>query len=136
MRKNVLVIDDDNDTLDMMVHLFKHKLSILTAHNSTESLALLKQSSVNLVICDVHLDDENGFEVIESFQKDGMTIPVIILTGHVDEATEARAQKLGVFSVIEKPFEIEHLLQTIEKGLSLTEDLQNQEAHIPPSKAS
>jgi DNA-binding NtrC family response regulator len=117
MDRRILVIDDDADTLELMTTLLSHQVKVSTAINIKEAMEQLKREFIDVVVCDVNLGGENGFHLIEDLQSNLVEIPFIIISGDVDPEKEARAKKLGALAIIEKPFEFESLLETIEKGL-------------------
>jgi DNA-binding NtrC family response regulator len=100
-----------------MTTLLSHQVKVSTAINIKEAMEQLKREFIDVVVCDVNLGGENGFHLIEDLQSNLVEIPFIIISGDVDPEKEARAKKLGALAIIEKPFEFESLLETIEKGL-------------------
>ena len=58
----------------------------------------------------------DGLEVQEALRAKGVTLPVIIMTGHGDVSLAVRAMKAGAIDFIEKPFEKAVLLSAIEHG--------------------
>jgi two-component system response regulator FixJ len=59
----------------------------------------------------------DGLEVQEALKSKGVTLPVIIMTGHGDVGLAVRAMKAGAIDFIEKPFEKAVLISAIEHGL-------------------
>ncbi len=66
------------------------------------------------VLLDVRMPEMDGLEVQEELHRRGITMPVIILTGHGDVSTAVRAMKAGAIDFIEKPFEKANLLAAID----------------------
>jgi two-component system response regulator FixJ len=58
----------------------------------------------------------DGLEVQQALQNKGVNLPVIIMTGHGDVGLAVRAMKAGAVDFIEKPFEKEALLGSIDEG--------------------
>lgn len=117
MDRKVLILDDDADTLEMMTILLNHKMTVSTALNIKEAIVALKRDYIDVVVCDVNLGTENGFQLIEELESNLVEIPFIIVSGDVDDEKIARAKKMGAMAIIEKPFQCEDLIETIERGL-------------------
>lgn len=66
------------------------------------------------ILLDVRMPEMDGLEVQRTLHERGVTMPVIILTGHGDVSIAVRAMKAGAVDFIEKPFEKEVLLAAIE----------------------
>lgn len=66
------------------------------------------------ILLDVRMPEMDGLEVQGILHERGVTMPVIILTGHGDVSIAVRAMKAGAVDFIEKPFEKEVLLAAIE----------------------
>ena len=62
---------------------------------------------------DIELPDINGFELQQELGTKDVQIPIIFLTGHGDIPMSVRAIEAGALEFLTKPFEDEHLLETI-----------------------
>jgi two-component system response regulator FixJ len=77
------------------------------------------------ILLDIRMAGMDGLEVQETLQEKGVSLPVIIMTGHGDVGLAVRAMKAGAVDFIEKPFEKDVLLASLEEGYLR---LSNQEA--------
>jgi two-component system response regulator FixJ len=68
------------------------------------------------VLLDVRMPGMDGLEVQEMLQQKGVTLPVVIMTGHGDVALAVKAMKAGAVDFVEKPFEKATLLSSLEEG--------------------
>ncbi len=128
MVRKVLILDDDTDTLELMATLLNRRLTVATAINIKEAIATLKKDFIDVVVCDVNLGSENGFQLIEELESNLVEIPFIIVSGDIDAEKETRAKKLGAMAIIEKPFHFENLIETIEQGLDPIRRLRESKA--------
>lgn len=132
--KTVLVVDDDDNTLEMHVRVVEnHSPShrVLRARNGLEALDLLKQEHIDLVLLDLMMPEFDGFGILEAMREREVTrqIPVIVLTGKV--LTEADMTRLnqgvatvlskGVFSLAET---LAHIETTLQRGRKLSSEAQ------------
>lgn len=68
------------------------------------------------ILLDIRMPGMDGLEVQQALQDKGISLPVIIMTGHGDVALAVRAMKAGAVDFIEKPFERDTLLASLEEG--------------------
>ena len=80
---------------------------------------LLKASShldAGCILLDIRMPGMDGLEVQRALQDKGVSFPVIIMTGHGDVTLAVKAMKAGAVDFIEKPFEKDALLGSLEEG--------------------
>ena len=70
------------------------------------------------ILLDIRMSGMDGLEVQQALRDKGVTLPVIIMTGHGDVGLAVRAMKAGAVDFIEKPFEKATLLGALEQGLN------------------
>lgn len=73
------------------------------------------------VLLDVRMPQMGGLEVQAELNRRGITLPVIVLTGHGDISTAVEAMKAGAVDFIEKPFEKVKLIEAIERAFERLE---------------
>jgi two-component system response regulator FixJ len=86
-----------------------------------ESGGALLKSGPNLepgcILLDIRMPGMNGLEVQAALKDKGVSLPVVIMTGHGDVSLAVHAMKAGAVDFIEKPFEKAVLLAAIEHGV-------------------
>jgi two-component system response regulator FixJ len=71
------------------------------------------------LLLDVRLGEaDDGIDLMTALKRDGLSVPVIIITGHGDVPLAVRAMRDGAFNFIEKPFTAEQLLAAVREALS------------------
>jgi CheY-like chemotaxis protein len=103
---SVLLVDDDVDTLEMYaVGLCAGGYRALTASTVDRALAELTHEAPDVVVTDLQMSGESGWELIDSIRNDPATraTPVVILTGRMDPTIFIHAQQLGCAAVLIKP---------------------------------
>lgn len=118
----VFVVDDDQamrgslrwliESVGMRVETFDSAHAFLDAYYPGRAGCLL---------LDVRMPVMSGLELQEYLGRREIRIPVIIITGHGDVAMAVKAMKAGAVDFIEKPFDDEHLLNSIRKALQYDE---------------
>jgi two-component system, LuxR family, response regulator FixJ len=118
----VHVVDDDEAVRRSVSFALKTSGMHVRVHDSGS--ALLKAAPAlepGCILLDIRMPGMDGLEVQEALKAKGVTLPVIIMTGHGDVSLAVRAMKAGAIDFIEKPFEKAVLLAAIEQGTSRLE---------------
>jgi DNA-binding response OmpR family regulator len=111
----LLVIDDSQEILVALDKYFKKKkFEVVTATDGLEGIKLLKaeQGGFDLVITDLVMPYVSGVGVISILKKEFPGTPVVAITGW-GEHPEALAIEANADMVLEKPFDLEELEQSI-----------------------
>lgn len=109
-------IIDDEDAVRRSAS-FMLKTSGFTVQTWPSGVAFLKEVrhvEAGCILLDVRMPEMDGLEVQQTLHERGVTMPVIILTGHGDITIAVRAMKAGAVDFIEKPFDKEVLLTAID----------------------
>ena len=121
--QQIHVIDDD-DALRDSVRLFlvNEGLSVKTYGTANEFLAELDGLQSGCVVTDVRMPGMSGMELLTHIAVKGLSLPVIVITGHADVPLAVRAMKQGAIDLLEKPFKAEELIAAVRRGLALGKD--------------
>lgn len=100
---------------------FMLKTSGYTVKSYASGVEFLKERELmpGCVLLDVRMPGVDGLEVQRLLRERGVSLPVIVMTGHGDVATSVQAMKLGALDFLEKPFEKAVLLRAIQQGLDV-----------------
>jgi DNA-binding response OmpR family regulator len=83
--RNVLVIDDDQECLKSVIRLFENFVShIYHAFDTISAAHILETFSIDFIVCDVVLGEENGLEFIRNLREHNANIPIIVISGQID----------------------------------------------------
>ncbi len=83
------------------------------AHTGSDGLDQLAGGLYDLVLLDLMLPGQTGFEVLKNMRAFGLHVPVIILSALSDPATVVQGLDLGAVDYLRKPFDFEELLARV-----------------------
>jgi DNA-binding NtrC family response regulator len=115
IKPNVLLVDDEEKFLDVLSQrLGTRGLDAVTATSGEEALVKIKNKNFDAIILDITMPGIGGIETLKRIRKENPELQIIMLTGRgsVDKAVEA--MKEGAIDFLEKPADIEKLLEKIE----------------------
>ncbi|HKY31165.1 MAG TPA: sigma-54 dependent transcriptional regulator [Candidatus Polarisedimenticolia bacterium] len=118
MKQRILVVDDESSIRSSLRMILQHAgYQFLEASSGRDALEKIASDDPHVVILDIKMPEMDGLEVLETMRRQGMEMPVIVVSGHGDIETAVRATKLGAFNFIEKPFGEERVLVEIRNAL-------------------
>jgi len=96
--------------------LFKPRgVNLLMAENAGEFVNIIEQKRIHTTIVDMDSEKSNGLVTIKIIRMDYPLLPCILLTSAAGEAMLSKALQLDVFSVIEKPVDMNILHQQLNR---------------------
>jgi PAS domain S-box-containing protein len=116
----VLVVDDDEDTLEMVrVALAGHNVSVETVTSAEDAVPLLQSESFELVLLDMSLPGMDGADLCALVKtRAGTAGPrVLMFSARAEEVDRERARRAGCDGYITKPLVIKDFIATVEKSL-------------------
>lgn len=117
----ILTVDDDPVTLNLILTILKSDYTVIPFSSGDETLRYLKNHTADLILLDCRMPGLSGFEVLEIIRSNENVrdIPVIFLTGSLDEGDEIMALDRGAADYILKPIKPESLLRRVQLQLEL-----------------
>jgi DNA-binding response OmpR family regulator len=117
MAKTVLLVDDDQDTIDILqVYLEHDGYQLVAALDGREALKKANELDLDLIILDLMLPMVGGFQVCRHIRAESQ-VPIVILTARVDEESRRVAVEMGVNDYITKPFSPKELVSRVNSIL-------------------
>ena len=115
---HILVVDDDNRIRSLLKeYLNDNKLMVTTAQNSEEAKVKLNHFKYDLIVLDVMMPGQNGYELTKEIKKHN-SVPIILLTAKGEVENRIKGLELGADDYIGKPFEPKELLLRIKNIVS------------------
>ena len=113
----VHLVDDDAGIRRSVSFMLKTSGHRVETYES--GIDLLKKGSElddGCILLDIRMPEMDGLEVQQALQNKGVSLPVIIMTGHGDVSLAVKAMKAGAVDFIEKPFEKDALMASLDEG--------------------
>jgi DNA-binding response OmpR family regulator len=104
MSKDQILVVDDNEDIRFFVKsaLTPEGFEVIEAANGTQALEIFRKQEPSVIILDLSIGQPDGFEVCREIRKVS-TVPIIMLTSHVEEMDEAMCLAAGADDYITKP---------------------------------
>jgi DNA-binding response OmpR family regulator len=114
---HLLVVDDDPDIAALIVRYFSAQgFRVSAAQDGGAMRQLLARETVNMVLLDLGLPGEDGFELTR-YLREHWRGPVIIVTGRGESVDRVVGLELGADDYVTKPFDLRELLARIRSVL-------------------
>jgi len=114
----VFVVDDDSSVRSALKRLIKsvgHNVTIFSS--AREFLDHDHPDVPGCLVLDIRMPGLSGLELQEQMAAQGLTMPIIFITGHGNIPTSVRAMKAGAVDFLEKPFDDQALLDAIHQAI-------------------
>ena len=112
MNEKLLLVDDDPAVRRMLLRVLNQENYLVRpASSGAEALMVAAGETFGLLLLDINLPGENGWEVCGQFVKAHPDLPIIVITARSNQVFPALASEVG--ALLEKPLDIIKLLRTI-----------------------
>lgn len=125
---HILLVDDDRRitrTLADILALQGYRVS--QAASGAEALRLIRETAFDCALTDISMPGMDGAELVHHIQAAQPGLPVFFMTAYAADETIQRGLEAGAVAVLEKPLELQHLLQFLaalceEKVITIVDD--------------
>lgn len=115
----IALIEDDGAVLDSMRQLLERRGLGVSCFNSAEAfLGSLGTEPPACIVSDVRMPGLSGIELQKRLKAQGCKAPVILITGHGDISMAVAAMRDGALDFIEKPYDADRLIASIETAVA------------------
>ncbi len=117
IKTNVLLVDDEEKFLNVLSQrLGTRGVEADTATSGEEALTKISKKNVDVIILDVMMPGIGGIETLKRIRKENPEVQIIMLTGQGTVEKAVKAMKEGAIDFLEKPADIDKLMEKIEKA--------------------
>lgn len=114
----VLVADDEKVIREILSDfLTMEGYVVRTVEDGHQALQELEQRAYNLLVTDLKMPRMGGIELLEEINRRGLDVLTVIMTGFGTVETAIEAMKKGAYDYILKPFKVEEVIHTVQRGI-------------------
>ncbi|HZL41773.1 MAG TPA: sigma-54 dependent transcriptional regulator [Verrucomicrobiae bacterium] len=117
MKGHILVVDDAADIRELLVTILRDRHEVTEADSAAALKHCFTESQPDVVLLDIKLPDGDGLELLPQLKKQWPETEVIVLTGNATFEAAVEATKRGAYHFLNKPFDPQGLLVTVERAL-------------------
>ena len=120
---NILIVEDEDAIRRVLKKVLSEenpKYKLDEAPDGEKAISLIKTQHYDLVLCDIKMPKKDGIEVLEFVSSYDSSIPIIMISGHGDLKTAVKAMRMGAYDYIEKPPDLNNLLNSVRSSLVKT----------------
>lgn len=124
--KNVkIIVADDDKAIRLVLEtaLKRSGFEVTTAENAAGLWSLVQENFADLIITDVVMPDENAFDLIPKIRKINPDVPIIVMSAQNTLMTAIKANELGAFEYIPKPFDITEIITIVNRSIKEKKEL-------------
>jgi CheY-like chemotaxis protein len=111
---HIFLMEDDKRLAEvLMMALQASGFRVTTTDQGREALRLLRTATFDAIITDIHVKEFSGFQLIEFLARQGVRIPVIVITGAFPQGFHQLARRLNVAEYFEKPLDVEPFIKRL-----------------------
>ena len=120
-KKRVLIVEDEKNIVDILrFNLQREGYDTLEAYDGDAGLQMALEDNPDIILLDVMLPKQNGFDVCRTLREKGNNVPVIILTAREEEADKVLGLEIGADDYITKPFSMRELMARVKANIRRT----------------
>ncbi len=114
----VFVVDDDNSTRELMSFLMKRSgFAVEVFPDASSFLAAYRPDCPGCLVLDLNMPGMSGLDLQQYLKEQGVSLPVIFLSGRADIPKAVQAVREGAIDFIEKPFDYKHVVERVRDCL-------------------
>ncbi len=118
----IVIVEDEPELAALLAaHLEKAGMHTQICNRVEHALRFLKKNFANLILLDINLPDKSGFSLVDELKAADISVPVIFVTGNIEETSKVKGLDIGGDDYVTKPFSYTELVARIKAVLRRTE---------------
>src|SRR5690554_4147992 len=114
--KSILLVEDDLALQEALVDTLElNSYKVRTANSAEDALVAIQKQIPGLILSDVQLGGISGIQLLASLQRQGYTIPVIMMTAYAQVDDAVKAMQIDAVDYLSKPFATDELLELVAR---------------------
>lgn len=113
----LLIVDDETRFLNAIaLRLGKRGFDVRTAERGEDAIQIARSEKFDIALLDLKMPGMDGGEVLRILKQEHAFLEAIILTGHGSLESAVELTKLGAFSYLPKPYELDKLIEVLREA--------------------
>ena len=117
MKGKILVVDDAADIRELLATVLQDSYEVAEADSGAALKQAFSETQPDVVLLDIKLPDADGLDLLPLIKRQWPETEVIVLTGNATFEAAVEATKRGAYHFLNKPFDTNGLLVTVERAL-------------------
>jgi signal transduction histidine kinase/CHASE1-domain containing sensor protein/ActR/RegA family two-component response regulator len=114
---NVLLVDDDRDTLELMrTALSRRQANVTAVSSASAALLALNEHKPDVLISDIAMPEEDGYALIQQVRSLALDVPAVAITAYAKDEDRERALSAGFQIYLAKPVELSELISVVARA--------------------
>jgi len=119
MNRKILIVDDEKSINNSLTEILDDNgYKSHSELNFEDALTYLKENKPDVVLLDIWLPGIDGIQALGQIKELYPSLPIIMMSGHASIQTAVSATKQGAFEFLEKPLDLDNVLNTINRALT------------------
>ena len=130
-RSRILIIDDEPTICEVAADMLgdNPSLALMTSSDPASALETIRTTRFDMILTDLMMGDHSGMEILEAAMESNPDTVVVIMTGYPTVENAIGALKQGAYDYLIKPFSLDLLRTTVERGLR-KQSLSRENIHL------
>jgi DNA-binding NtrC family response regulator len=117
-KKRILVMDDEENVQESLKIILSYQgYEVELASTGAQGLKMLHEAAYDLLILDLKMPDQDGFEILKIVRRDYPALKVILITGFGTLDIARKALALGAIHYFDKPMDLDRFIRKIKTAL-------------------
>jgi len=100
----ILIIDDERDNTEIIKDILEDvSYTTMLARSAVEAKTIVAANNFDLILMDVWMPGQDGISLLSEWYSEGLSTPVVMMSGHAEPSDIVRAMKLGAVDFLKKP---------------------------------
>src|SRR4029453_10134578 len=117
MKGHILLVDDAADVRELLAAVLRETYQISEADTGAALRQCFSRPQPDVILLDIKLPDADGLDLLPLIKKQWPETEVVVLTGNATFEAAVEATKRGAYHFLNKPFDTQGLLVTVERAL-------------------
>jgi CheY-like chemotaxis protein len=111
----ILIVDDDQESRDLLCEVLEANgyAPQAVANGLAAREVLSRDGEYRIVIADLQMPEESGLELLRKLRQENSKHEIILMSSFMSSAEKKAAKALGAHALLDKPFQLTELLQTV-----------------------